>query len=294
MYAIEVSDLHRAYGRTRALDRVDLVVETGTTIAVLGPNGAGKSTLIEILEGHRYRDGGSVRVLGVDPERPTRAWRARMGIVLQETGIATELTAREVLALYAGYYPDPLPVDEVVDLVGLGEATDRRPDQMSAGQQRRLEVGLAVIGRPELLFLDEPTTGFDPEARRRTWGFVTGLGHQGVTVVLTTHDLQEAAALASRIVVLAAGRVVADASPPTLQAAAGPSTVRFRVPVGAPAPDLPVAFERHPDGTLGVTTADPSGLVRALSAWEGTSGHRLADLTITSPTLEDAYLELIR
>ncbi|HKE74085.1 MAG TPA: ABC transporter ATP-binding protein [Acidimicrobiales bacterium] len=294
MDVIEVNDLRRAYGRTRALDGVDLAVQAGTTVAVLGPNGAGKSTLIEILEGHRSRDGGTVRVLGRDPERGTRAWRDRLGIVLQESRLVSELTARELLDLYAGYYAAPRPVPEVLAETGLVGRADRRPEQMSGGERRRLELALAIVGRPELLFLDEPTASFDPEARRRTWELVAGLQDAGITVVLTTHDLEEAAALADRIVVLAEGRVVADASPPALRAAAGPPVVRFRVPVGVAPPPLRVALDRHADGTLSAAVPQPTDLLRTLCTWEEESGHRLSELSVTCPTLEDAYFELIR
>ena len=182
----------------------------------------------------------------------------------------------------------------MLELVGLDGAADRRPGELSGGQQRRLEVGLAIIGRPELVFLDEPTTGFDPEARRRAWAFLADLRTAGVTVVLTTHDLDEAAALAGRIVVLAAGRVVADASPAALRAAAGPPVVRFRVPDGVAGPELCVATSRHPDGSVSTAVEHPTDLLRSLCDWEAASGRRLVDVTVSRPTLEDAYLELIR
>jgi ABC-2 type transport system ATP-binding protein len=221
MDVIEVAGLRKSYRGRPALHGIDLRIAARSTVAVLGPNGAGKSTLVEILEGHRSRDGGLASVLGHDPARRNRRWRARIGIVLQETGIDSALACRELLTLYAGFHVRPRTVDEVLAMVGLGEAADTRANRLSGGQQRRLEFGLALIGRPELLFLDEPTTGFDPFARRQAWAAIEGLKASGVTIVLTTHYLDEAAALADRIVLLAGGRIVADGTPQELAARAG-------------------------------------------------------------------------
>ncbi|MFD9734479.1 ABC transporter ATP-binding protein [Umezawaea sp. NPDC059074] len=273
MSAIRVRGLRKAYGGVAAVDGVDLDIAAGEVFALLGPNGAGKSTSVEILEGHRKRDGGEVHVLGQDPGKPSGDWRARIGIVLQSATDAAELTVREVVSHFSVYYPNPRPVDEVIDLVGLTDKAGARAGRLSGGQRRRLDVALGIVGRPELLFLDEPTTGFDPEARRQFWSLITLLASEGTTILLTTHYLDEAEALAGRVAVIARGRIVAEGTPKTLGGrATAEATVRWR---GA-------------DGPQTRQTADPQKLIVELSRHED-----LAELTVSRPTLEDVYLDLI-
>ncbi|MGA5462616.1 ABC transporter ATP-binding protein [Mycobacterium sp. NPDC050041] len=272
--AIHVRGLSKAYGRTQAVHDLDLDVGYGEVFAILGPNGAGKSTTIEILEGNRTRDSGDVRVLGADPGTAGRNWRARIGIVLQEVSDAGMLTVHETVRMFTSCYGTAREPAEVLDLVGLGAVADSRVRALSGGQRRRLDVALGIIGRPELLFLDEPTTGFDPEARRQFWQLIKLLAADGTTVLLTTHYLEEAAALADRVAVIAGGRVAAVDSPVKLtEHVSSAATVRW--------------VER---GELRELTTDfPTELVRRRSA----DGVELAQLTITRPTLEDAYLHLI-
>jgi ABC-2 type transport system ATP-binding protein len=276
---ISVRGLRKAYGATIAVDGVDLDIFRGEVMALLGPNGAGKTTTVEILEGFRHRDGGTVAVLGEDPEHAGRSrhWRARIGIVLQLAG-ELQLTVAELVGQFASYYPRPRDPAEVIELVGLHGLERRRAQQLSGGQRRRLDVALGILGRPELLFLDEPTTGFDPEARRQFWDLIRRLAADGTTILLTTHYLPEAEALADRVVVLAGGRVAAAGPPASLgdrpQAAAQVSW------------DDPDA----PGGRQVVTTMTPTRVVAELAA---TLGGEVPGLTVTRPTLEDAYLELI-
>ncbi|PRY46451.1 ABC transporter ATP-binding protein [Umezawaea tangerina] len=273
MSAIRVRGLRKAYGGVAAVDGVDLDIAVGEVFALLGPNGAGKSTTVEILEGHRKRDAGEVEVLGGDPGRASAAWRGRIGIVLQSATDAAELTVREAVRHFAGYYPDPRDPDEVIELVGLTGKAGARAGRLSGGQRRRLDVALGIIGRPELVFLDEPTTGFDPEARRQFWSLIRLLAGEGTTILLTTHYLDEAEALADRVAVIAGGRIVAEGSPKTLGGrATAEATVRW---VGA-------------DGPQVRRTADPQNLIVELSRHE-----ELAELTVARPTLEDVYLDLI-
>ncbi|MCU0301626.1 MAG: ABC transporter ATP-binding protein [Candidatus Nanopelagicales bacterium] len=273
--AIQVRGLAKAYGTLRAVDGLDLDVEPGQCVALLGPNGAGKTTTTEILEGYRHRDAGEVRVLGVDPARGDRHWRARIGIVLQQVGDLGELTVRESLRHFAGYYPDPRPVDEVLEQVGLAAKADARGRTLSGGQRRRLDVGLGIVGRPELLFLDEPTTGFDPEARREFWTLVETLKDEGATILLTTHYLEEAEALADRVGVITRGRLVAFDPPGELGGRhTGSARVRWTED-GQPRSE---------------ETEEPTALVAALAA---RFGGEVPNLTVTRPTLEDMYLALV-
>ncbi|HET6795260.1 MAG TPA: ABC transporter ATP-binding protein, partial [Acidimicrobiales bacterium] len=235
--AIRVAGLRMGYGRREVLHGIDLEVRRGEIFAFLGPNGAGKTTTVEILEGYRRRTGGDVEVLGSDPERGGAGWRERVGVVLQTCTPEPELTVAETVALYAGFYSDPRPVAEVIELVGLSEEATTRVEGLSGGQQRRLDVGLALVGRPELVFLDEPTTGFDPAARRAAWKVIADLRATGVTVFLTTHYLEEAEFLADRIAVIAGGRIVASGTPSTL-GGRDRSVTRIRVETG-PAAELP-------------------------------------------------------
>jgi ABC-2 type transport system ATP-binding protein len=252
---------------------VSLDIRAGEVFALLGPNGAGKTTTVEILEGHRRRDAGDVSVLGVDPGVGGRAWRARLGIVLQTANDAAELTVRESVRHFAGYYPAPADVDDVIEQVGLTAKAGTRVKALSGGQRRRLDVALGVVGRPELVFLDEPTTGFDPEARRQFWELIRNLAAQGTTILLTTHYLDEAEALAERVAVIAGGKIVAEGTPATL---GGRSTAKATVSwIG-------------PEGPRHIVTDTPTAVIAEL-AREG----ELAELTVTRPSLEDTYLELI-
>ncbi|MCA1655075.1 MAG: ABC transporter ATP-binding protein [Pseudonocardiaceae bacterium] len=273
MTAIQVRGLRKSYSGVAAVDGVDLDIQRGEVFSLLGPNGAGKTTTVEILEGHRVRDAGEVSVLGMDPGTAGRAWRGRIGIVLQSANDAAELTVRESVRHYAGYYADPADVDQVIDQVGLTAKAGARVKGLSGGQRRRLDVALGVVGRPELVFLDEPTTGFDPEARRQFWELIRGLAAGGTTVLLTTHYLDEAETLANRVAVIAGGRIVASGTPATL---GGRSTAKATV------------SWLSPDGPRTILTATPTALVHELSR-----GRELPELTVTRPTLEDTYLELI-
>jgi len=272
--AVRVSGLRKRYGDATAVDGIDLEIGRGEVFALLGPNGAGKTTTVEILEGFRHRDGGTVEVLGEDPETAGRPWRARIGIVLQLAAGVPELTVREMIAHFAAFYPRPRDPDEVIELVGLAEKAGARISTLSGGQARRVDVALGIIGRPELLFLDEPTTGFDPQARRQFWDLIRQLAADGVTVLLTTHYLEEAEALAGRLAVLADGRVVALGEPAAIGGAGRPAHVGWDTP----------------DGRRSVETACPTQAVAELA---GQIGGEIPGLTVTRPTLEDTYLELI-
>jgi ABC-2 type transport system ATP-binding protein len=291
--AIEVDGLRKSYDDVEAVRGVDLTVEQGEVFALLGPNGAGKTTIVEILEGYRTRSAGDVGVLGHDPARGERALKERIGIVLQSTGIDPYLTVSETVELYRGYYPDPRPLDEVIELVGLQEKRDTRVLKLSGGQQRRLDVAIALAGDPELLFLDEPTTGFDPSARRNAWGIVRNLSALGKTVFLTTHYMDEAQYLADRVAVISAGVIVAEGSPSSLGGRdTATAVVRFRIPeeVSLPAA-LDVEVTREEVG-LRYRSEDPTRFLRDLTGWALASGVHLEGLTISRPTLEDVYLEL--
>src|SRR5262249_46184101 len=237
---ITVSGLRKSYGDLEAVRGLDLEVERGEVFAFLGPNGAGETTTVEILEGYRSRSGGEVDVLGTDPANATRAWRQRVGIVLQQCRMQPELTVRETLDLYAGYYDAPRPVDETIELVGLGEKADDRARKLSGGQQRRLDVAMALIGDPELIFLDEPTTGFDPSARRQAWSVISNLRRLKVTVFLTTHYMEEAQTLADRVAIISAGRIVAQGPPAELGGREeAPTRISFALPDRFGQADLP-------------------------------------------------------
>jgi ABC-2 type transport system ATP-binding protein len=290
--AVEAVAITKSYGPVAALRGVDLRVEAGECVAVLGPNGAGKTTFVEILEGFRRADGGEARVLGVDPAAGGRALRERVGIVLQEAGIDAFLTVAEVVELYAGYYPRSRPPAEVIDLVGLSEKRGSRVRTLSGGQKRRLDLALGIVGDPELLFLDEPTTGFDPGARRGAWQIVRDLRALGKTVVLTTHYLDEAQQLADRVVVLVGGRVVADGPPDLIGRHTGERTlIRFLPPAGVAVADLPVAARIEGDAVV-AETVQPTADLHRLTGWAVGRGLELAGLTVSRPSLEDVYLEL--
>jgi ABC-2 type transport system ATP-binding protein len=290
--AIEVEGLHKSYGSVEAVRGISFSVETGEIVAVLGPNGAGKTTTVEILEGYRARDAGRVSVLGVDPAKGGSDYRQRIGIVLQEVGVDPYLTVAELLQMYGGYYRAPRSVDEVIGLVGLEEKRDSKLAVLSGGQRRRLDMGLGLIGDPELLFLDEPTTGFDPSARRQAWKVIENLGELGKTILLTTHYMDEAQNLADRVVVIAAGQVVADGTPDSIGGRAGARPqIRFLVPQGLTGADLPVTGTLLGDEVL-VETDELTATLHALTGWAMQKGIELEGLTVTRPSLEDAYLAL--
>ena len=294
--AIVVRGLHKRYDDVAAVAGIDLTIARGEVFAILGPNGAGKTTTMEILEGYRRRSSGDVRVLGVDPESGGRALRERIGIVAQESGVGQDFTVRETIELFSAAYPDPLPADDAVELVGLEDALDARVRALSGGQRRRLDLALAVAGNPELLFLDEPTTGFDPSARRRSWVLIENLRALGKTIVLTTHYMDEAQNLADRAAVLARGRIVAEGPPESLAGREnGTAVIRFRVPAGLEPRALPlvgIELETDDDGYVSVHTEHPTGILWLLLDWASRRGEELEGLTVTRPTLEDVYLAL--
>ena len=293
--AIEVEGLRKSYGRAEAVRGVSLRVRSGEIFAFLGPNGAGKTTTVEILEGFRRRDGGDVRVLGVDPARGGRDWRARIGIVLQEGRAQPNLTVRETLELWSAYYPHPKPVAETIALVGLEEKVDERVARLSGGQRRRLDVGLALVGDPDLIFLDEPTTGFDPVARRAAWAVIAGLRELGKTVFLTTHYLDEAQELADRVAIIKAGVIVAEGSPQSLAAGSAVSEITFVAPAGVDLRELPGAPALELAGGLATLRTElPTRVLAELCGWAASRGIELKRLEVTRPTLEDVYIELVQ
>ncbi|MBI2168845.1 MAG: ABC transporter ATP-binding protein [Actinobacteria bacterium] len=291
---MQVAALRKSYGDVEAVRGVDLAVAHGEVFALLGPNGAGKTTTVEILEGHRQRSSGDVSVLGHDPARGERSYKEKIGIVLQETGVAPYLTVAEAVELYRGYYPSPRPLDEVLEVVGLAEQRDVRVNRLSGGQHRRLDVAIGLAGDPELLFLDEPTTGFDPSARRNAWHMIKNLAALGKTVFLTTHYMDEAESLADRVAVIVAGQIVAEGPPATLAARdKGVTTIRFHLPAGPEA--LPQALAADvvvEDGTVEIRTTTPTATLHELSGWALSEGAELEGLTVSQPSLEDVYLDL--
>jgi ABC-2 type transport system ATP-binding protein len=294
---ISVRRLRKSYGQVDAVAGIDLHVSRGEIFAFLGPNGAGKTTTVEILEGFRERSAGEVSVLGIDPAHGTAEWRDRIGVVLQESQPEPGLTVRECLKLYAGYYSAPRDIAETIGLVGLEEKADALAEQLSGGQRRRLDVALALVGDPELIFLDEPTTGFDPSARRTAWGVVAGLRELGKTVFLTTHYMDEAENLAGRIAIIAAGRIVAEGTPASLGGRGQmPASVRFTLPAGLGADALPDALRRllrsANDGRVVLESERPLRDLKLLADWALERDVDLPDLDVRRPSLEDVYLEL--
>ena len=295
MPAIRVRDLRKSYGVIEAVRGVDFDVAEGEIFGFLGPNGAGKATIVEILEGYRKRSAGEVEVLGHDPARGERALRERIGIVLQETGVERFLKVAEVLELYCGYYPRPRPVDELLAITGLEAKRNEVVKKLSGGQRRRLDLALGLAGDPELLFLDEPTTGFDPTARREAWEVVRNLRDLGKTIFLTTHYMDEAQALADRVAVISGGRIVAEGPPAHLAGRDSGTEIRFSLPPLMSASDLPdlapatVATEGH---SVVVRAGDATTALHVLTGWAIERDVTLAGLTVTRPSLEDVYLEL--
>jgi ABC-2 type transport system ATP-binding protein len=292
--AVEITDLRKSYGSVEAVRGISLSVNEGEVFALLGPNGAGKTTTVEILEGFRHRDGGRVSVLGFDPATGDRKLKEQMGIVLQTVGVDPYLTVAETVDMFRGYYPKPRPRDEVIELVGLTEKRDSRVTKLSGGQQRRLDMAVALAGDPRVLFLDEPTTGFDPGARRSAWETIKGLAGLGKTIFLTSHSMDEVQYLADRVAIIAAGRVVAEGTPDTLagreKAAA---TIRFRLPSGAAElpPQLRASAKAGADG-VELETMDPTRTLFDLTSWAVQEGISLDGLEVTRPTLEDVYLQI--
>jgi ABC-2 type transport system ATP-binding protein len=290
--AIEVRGLTKSYGSVQAVRGIDLTVERGQIFALLGPNGAGKTTTVEILEGYRSRDGGTVKVLGFDPGRERQPLKSQIGIVLQSTGVDRYLTVAETIEMYAGFYPHPRPVGEVIELVGLQEKRDTRVLKLSGGQQRRLDVAIALAGNPDLLFLDEPTTGFDPSARHEAWEVIKNLAALGKTVLLTTHYMDEAQYLADQAAVISNGRIVAEGPPATIgNRELARARIRYRLEDGA----TPPADLTAPPGLDGLIELTPDDLTTALHRLTGWALEQHVDLTgleVTRPSLEDVYLQL--
>ena len=276
--AIEVRELRKSYGELEAVRGIDFSVARGEIYGLLGPNGAGKTTTVEILEGYRQRSSGTVSVLGMDPDERPRELRARVGIVLQASGIYSHIKVAEAVAHFAHFYPHPREVDEVIELCGLGEKRDARARQLSGGQRRRLDLALALVGDPELIFLDEPTTGFDPAARRTAWETIRSLRDLGKTVLLTTHYLDEAQELADRVAIIKGGRILAEGSPAELGVG---RAARYRV-----------AYLTGDGETVATETDDPTALLHELTGAALERGEQLRALSVTRPSLEDVYLEL--
>ncbi|MEO7268060.1 MAG: ABC transporter ATP-binding protein [Knoellia sp.] len=293
--AVTVRDLHKVYGDLAAVDGVSFTIDHGEVFALLGPNGAGKTTAVEILEGHRRRTSGSVEVLGSDPQDGGRAFRERIGIVLQDAGFDEDFTVRELVELYRGMYPRRLDTDGLIDQVGLSDKTDTRVRNLSGGQRRRLDLALGLVGDPDLIFLDEPTTGFDPVARRHAWTLIEGLRDAGKTVLLTTHYLDEAEHLADRVAIMVEGRLVAMGTPAEIGAGQRDAVLSFRLPDGVDIAGLPRLDA--PPVAAGVdwqlTTTHPTAALHTLTGWALEHGVELSALTVRRPTLEDAYLALI-
>ncbi|MBK5229963.1 MAG: ABC transporter ATP-binding protein [Thermoleophilia bacterium] len=295
---MEIEGLRKSYGDFEAVRGIDLTVRRGEVLTILGPNGAGKTTTVEILEGYRPRSAGQVSVLGVDPSSPTRAWRERIGIVLQDCELLGQLTVRESLEMYAGYYRAPRDVDETIAMTGLAEKAESRAGRLSGGQRRRLDVALALIGDPELIFLDEPTTGFDPEARREAWAAIDAMRTLGKTIILTTHYMEEAQHLADRVAVFAQGEIVAEGAPDEIGGRSElPTRISFTLPGRIEPADLPPAFRGgaasdRPGAAVTVETQEAVALLNELTGWALERRIELDDLSVVRPSLEDIYLRL--
>jgi len=298
MAAIEVAGLHKSYGSFEAVAGIDLEVGAGDVVAFLGPNGAGKTTTVEILEGYRRPTKGAVRVLGMDPATAGRRLRKSVGIVLQEAGFPPDLTPAELMTAWRRLYDDPLPADEVLAAVGLSDRRDVRTKNLSGGEQRRLDLALGIVGQPEVLFLDEPTIGFDPAARRHAWELLAGLVRRGATVFLTTHYLEEAKVLADRIIIISAGRILAEGKPDEIGGAQRPpGTISFALPPGTSAADLPSlpqgAVVEVVNGAVSISTRELVAAAHALTGWAISRDVDLEGFEITRPSLEDTYLSIV-
>lgn len=289
MAAIEVAGLVKSYGDTDAVRGIDLEVRAGEVFALLGPNGAGKTTTVEILEGHRDATSGTVSVLGHDPSKAEKAFKDRIGIVLQESSVEKELTVHEALSIYGGSYSKRLDVDHLVDIVGLHEKSKSRIGTLSGGQTRRLELALGIVGDPDLIFLDEPTTGFDPSARRDAWKVIDNLRNLGKTILLTTHYMDEAQNLSDRVAVIADGVIVAEGTPETLGGRELAATrISFRMPEGLDVP-FDVLVE---NGVAVVQAPEPTAMLYEITGWAIENNVELHELTVARPSLEDVYLAL--
>ncbi len=286
--AIDVKGLRKSYGTNEAVRGIDLRVAEGEVFALLGPNGAGKTTTVEILEGFRARTAGEVSVLGFDPGKGGRALKERIGIVLQETGVDPFLTVAESIEMYRGFYPHPRDIDEVIEVVGLTEKRDERVKKLSGGQQRRLDVAIGLAGDPDLLFLDEPTTGFDPSARRNAWGMIKSLKDLGKTVLLTTHYMDEAQVLADQVGIIRQGEIIALGPPAILTGADTATRIRFRPAPGA----SPAGATALDGGLVEIRTEDPTRTLHELTSMAIENGAPLEELSVTRASLEDIYLEL--
>jgi ABC-2 type transport system ATP-binding protein len=295
---IEARELRKSYGAFEAVRGVSFTVEAGESVALLGPNGAGKTTTIEILEGYRSATSGQARVLGTAPDTGGRSLRRRVGIVLQEAGFPLELTVLELVEAWRRYYPDPLPAAEVIEAVGLASRSGVRTKNLSGGEHRRLDLALGIVGRPEVLFLDEPTTGFDPAARRVAWELIAGLVGKGLTLLLTTHYLEEARVLTDRIIIMAGGRIVAEGSPESIGAQGqAPAVVSFGLPPGLSAADLPPlpggAAVQVDHGVVRITAVDPLAASHAVTGWALERRLELPGFRVERPSLEDTYLTIV-
>jgi ABC-2 type transport system ATP-binding protein len=294
--AIAVRGLRKSYGRHEAVRGIDFAVERGEVYGFLGPNGAGKTTTIEILEGYRQRSAGEVSVLGVDPARPTRAWRDRIGLVLQECELEPLLTVGELVTMFSELYSRPRPVADTIELVGLADKRDARVGTLSGGQRRRVDVAVALVGDPDLVFLDEPTTGFDPSARRGAWNMIEGLKGLGKTIFLTTHYMDEAQHLADRVAILRGGRIVAEGAPDQLGGGdLGQAVIRFSLPAGVSPDELRAEVKTPVEASgnqLSITTGRPQTALYRLTGWAEREGIELAGLEVRRPSLEDVFLEL--
>ena len=289
--AVEVHGLRKSYGTVEAVRGIDLTVPKGVVYAVIGPNGAGKTTTLEILEGHRHATSGEARVLGFDPAKNETAFKQRIGIVLQSTSIPSYLRVEEAIDMFRGYYPHPRTVDEMLDLVGLTEDRRKLVRRLSGGQQRRLDVAIGLCGDPDLLFLDEPTTGLDPQARRGAWTMIQGLRDLNKTVLLTTHYMDEAEYLADRVAVVAAGQIVAEGTPDELRSRASDTHISFRsasIPAGLPA-SLGATMA---NGRIVMESPSPTRVLFELTSWATQQGIELEDLRVSPLSLEDVYLQL--
>ncbi len=293
--AIQVRGLRKSYGDVEAVRGIDLEVSTGEVFALLGPNGAGKTTTIEILEGYLQRSAGDVRVLGYDPARKETALRERIGIVLQSTGAQPYLNVEETIDLFRGYYPRPMPLEDVLQATGLVPQRKTRVKKLSGGQQRRLDVAIGLSGDPDLLFLDEPTTGFDPSARRDAWGMIHNLQDLGKTVVLTTHYMDEAQNLADRVAIMIQGKIVVEGTPDELLNHAGGTTIRYKLAENAPPmPENLDGGSLQPDGHFLLVTDYPTKALHELTSWATTEGVELQELSVTRPSLEDLFIQLAK